>query len=177
MKVVEEKTIYSGRIFDLKVHQLETVSGRKIEREFVDHPGAVAIIALEQGKLLFVRQYRYSVKEWLLEVPAGTLEGDESPAECAKRELEEETGYKAGRVREIFRAYVAPGYSNELIHFFFAEELREGSSCPEEDEITQVIWIDLQKALEMVLRGEIRDLKTISAILWVSNQEKAEFGF
>jgi len=177
MKVIEEKTIYSGRIFDLKIHQLETSSGRKIKREFVDHPGAVAIIALEQGRLLFVRQYRYSVKEWLLEVPAGTLERDESPAECAKRELEEETGYKAGRIKEIFRAYVAPGYSSELIHFFLAEELQEGSSSPEEDEITQVVWVDPPKALEMVLKGGIRDLKTISAILWLSKQEKARFGY
>jgi len=177
LKVIEEKTIYSGRIFDLKVHELETTSGRRIKREFVDHPGAVAIIALNRGKMLFVRQYRYSVKEWLLEVPAGTLEEGESPAECAKRELEEETGYKAGSVREIFRAYVAPGYSSELIRFFLAEELLEGPSSPEEDEITQVIWIDLPNALKMLSSGEIRDLKTISAVLWVSKREEAESWF
>jgi ADP-ribose pyrophosphatase len=169
MEIIEEKIVYCGRIFDLKVHKLKIPSDRVITREFVDHPGAVALIALKQGKILLIKQYRHSVRKWLFEVPAGTLERGESPEECAKRELEEETGYRAGRVEEVFKAYVAPGYSSELIHFFLAEDLRKGASSPEEDEITQTIWLDVDEALKMIFKGEIRDLKTISAILWISN--------
>ncbi len=174
MRVLEEKTVYSGRIFDLKVHKLETDSGRVVTREFVDHPGATAIIALRKGKILLVRQYRHPVGECLLEVPAGTLEKDESPEECARRELEEETGYEAEKLSELFRAYVAPGYSSEQIHFFLAEKLRKGEPSPEEDELTQVEWIDLQAALKMIMDGRIRDLKTISAILHVLKLKMGE---
>jgi len=172
MKILEEKTVYSGKVFDLRVSQLETPTGKRIKREFVNHPGAVAIISLQHGKILLIRQYRHSVREWLLEIPAGTLEIGESPEDCAKREFEEETGYKPGKVKEIFRAYVAPGYSNELLFFFLAEELQKGTFSPEEDEITQAIWVDLSEAFEMVKKGKIRDLKTISAILWASKRKE-----
>jgi len=172
MKIIEEKVVYCGRIFDLKVHKLKTPAGRVIMREFVDHPGAVALIALKQGKILLIKQYRHSVRKWLYEVPAGTLERGESPEECAKRELEEETGYRAGRVKEVFRAYVAPGYSSELIRFFLVEDLKKGASSPEEDEITQTIWLDVCEVQRMIFEGRIRDLKTISAVLWISNRGK-----
>ena len=170
LEVLEEETVYSGRIFDLKVHKIRLGSGRVIRREFVEHPGAVAIIAVKGDRILLIKQYRHPVRGWIIEIPAGTLEEGESSEQCARRELEEETGYRARKLKEVFKAYVAPGYSSELIHFFLAEELEEGVSKPEEDEITQVIWLDTRSVLEMISKGEVRDLKTISAVLWIASQ-------
>ncbi|BAJ51180.1 ADP-ribose pyrophosphatase [Candidatus Caldarchaeum subterraneum] len=133
-------------------------------KEVVVHPGAVAVVPLlNESELVLVEQFRAAVGEVLVEVPAGTLE-NESPEECAARELEEETGYSAGSLKKIGEFYLAPGYSTELMHVYLAKNLRktEGRNMP--DEKISVITCGLEEAFEMVRSGRIRDAKSIAAL-------------
>lgn len=143
--------------------------GRKVRFKVVRHPGAVAVVPMVgPSRLILVRQYRPTVGRWLLEVPAGTIEPGEAPEECARRELVEETGYEASELHKLFEAYLAPGYSDELIHVFVARGLRRRGPRPEADELIELVEVDLEEAVRMVERGEIADAKTISAVLFLA---------
>jgi ADP-ribose pyrophosphatase len=132
----------------------------------------VAIIPiLSDGRILLVRQYRYAVGKELLEIPAGTIEAGESPQECAVRELSEETGYEAERMKELTRFYTAPGYSSELINIFVAEGLKSGSRNLEEDEEIKVEAFKPDEILNMISRHVIEDGKTICGILYLNYKE------
>ena len=156
-------TVYRGKLFDV-VHVVHEVDGARFVKEIVVHPGAVAIVPLiSDSELVLVEQYRAAVDEVLVEVPAGTLE-NESPEECAVRELEEETGYIAGSVEKIGEFYLAPGYSTELMHVFLARNLRKTASRNMPDEKIRVITCGVEEAFEMVRRGRIRDAKSIAAL-------------
>ena len=164
-EILSSEEIYRGRVFRVRVDRLR-YGGREIAREVVEHPGSVVILPLlDDRTLLLIRQYRHAVGEELVEAPAGTLEAGESPERCALRELEEETGYRAGRVVKFAEFYLAPGYSSERMHAFVAKELERGESRPEEDENISVIKVSVDEALKMVESGEIRDVKTIASIL------------
>ncbi len=164
-KRVESKKIYEGRLFDVALERFR-IHGKTITREIVKHPGAAAILPiLPDGKILLVKQYRHAVGEVLVEIPAGTLEPGEEPEECAYRELEEETGYRAGSMRKIASLALAPGYSSEVIHIYLAENLAESDAHPEEDESITLLRAGLDEVVEMIRRGEIRDAKTVAAIL------------
>jgi ADP-ribose pyrophosphatase len=166
-RVLERKIIFEGRLLRLRVDKVELANGVISTREVVEHRGAVAILPiLPDGNILFVRQFRLPAGKVLLEIPAGTLSPNEEPLECAKRELEEETGYIAGKWRKLISLYLAPGYSTECIHIFLAEDLRAGESRPDEDEEIKVCQVSLKEALEMVRKGEIEDAKTVSALLF-----------
>jgi ADP-ribose pyrophosphatase len=133
----------------------------------VEHRGAAAVVPLlDNGDVILVRQYRYSIGSDLLEVPAGILEAGESPAGCAKRELEEETGYRSMELGKILECFVAPGYSTERIHFYLARRLTKAEMKTEEDERTKVEIMPLQSVFEKIRRGEIRDAKTICGLFW-----------
>jgi len=166
-RVLERKIIFEGRLLRLRVDKVELANGVISTREVVEHRGAVAILPiLPDGNILFVRQFRLPAGKVLLEIPAGTLSPNEEPLECAKRELEEETGYIAGEWRKLTSLYLAPGYSTECIHIFLAEDLRAGERNPDEDEEIRVCQFSLKEALEMVRKGEIEDAKTVSALLF-----------
>lgn len=157
------KTVYKGKLFDV-IHVVDEVDGVRFVKEVVVHPGAVAVVPLlNESELVLVEQFRAAVGEVLVEVPAGTLE-NESPEECAARELEEETGYSAGSLKKIGEFYLAPGYSTELMHVYLAKNLRktEGRNMP--DEKISVITCGLEEAFEMVRSGRIRDAKSIAAL-------------
>jgi len=141
-------------------------NGRIAEREVVVHRGAVAIIAADNGKVLLERQYRHAARKVLWEVPAGTREEGEDPEDCAARELEEETGYKASSMKPLFRFYAAPGYSKEVIHVFLAEGIRRGQPNPNDDEMVECTLVPLAEALRMVESNEIEDSKTIASLLY-----------
>ena len=130
------------------------------------HPGAVAVVAEENGRILLEKQYRPVVGEWLYEVPAGTLEPGEEPEETARRELIEETGYEPGWLKRLVEFYTSPGVSTEKLIVFAAGDLRWRGQKLEEDELIEVEWVKLEEALEMIHSGVIRDAKSIIGILY-----------
>jgi ADP-ribose pyrophosphatase len=157
-----------GRFLHFCVDEVTLSNGHISTREMVLHPGAVAVIAVTAEKeVILVKQYRYPVKEVLYEIPAGKLEPGEDPAVCAPRELAEETGFLAEKWEKLGTFYTAPGFSNETMHLFYATGLRAEEAHPDPDEIITYEKISLRKAWEMIRTGQIKDGKTILAILWI----------
>jgi ADP-ribose pyrophosphatase len=168
-KAIRRKRIYRGEAVNFWVDTVRLPDGGTSVREYLGHPGAVAVIAVkEEGrdpKLLFVRQYRYPIKQVTLEIPAGKLSKGERPLSCARRELEEETGFRAGRVKYLLSYWPTTAFSDEIIHIYVARGLRPGSFNPDADEFIEPVVLPLSRALEMIRRGRIRDSKTLIALL------------
>lgn len=161
-KTIKTTRIFSGKILNLRVDEVRLQNGRTSTREIVEHPGAVAILpVLKDGSVLLVKQYRKPIEEYLLEVPAGKLEVGEELLECAKRELEEETGYSAKDWKYLGYIYTTPGFSNEKIHLYLAENLEKTTQNTDEDEFIEVVKLPEKKVIEMISKGEITDSKTI----------------
>jgi ADP-ribose pyrophosphatase len=165
-KTLNSKLLHQGRHFSFKTDEVQLPSGKKTIRDIVDHPGAVAIVPiLDDGRILLIKQYRYTTGKELLEIPAGTLEMSETPDTCARRELKEETGYTAGSIKKILAMYMAPGYSNEVIHLYFANDLKAGESHAEEDEDITLEAYGPEELLLMIEKNTIEDAKTITGVL------------
>lgn len=169
-EITSSKRIYSGRLLKLELLQVQGPDGQVREREVVRHPGAVAIVPLlEEGgqrKVILVRQYRAPVNKELLEIPAGTLKPGEGPLECAKRELAEETGYRARSWEKLAEFHTTPGFCDERLHLYLARELEplEGNH-PDEGEFLRVEKIPVNKLEMMLLSGELEDAKTLIGLL------------
>jgi ADP-ribose pyrophosphatase len=164
-KTISSDRIFEGKIINLRVDQVQLPDGKTATREIVEHPGAVVILAITaNSELILVRQYRKPVNKELLELPAGKLTPGEDPLACARRELLEETGYQAGHLELISRYYTTPGFSDEVMYFYLATDLKEFKSCPDEDEFIEVERVDLFKARELVRSGQIEDAKTIIGV-------------
>jgi len=165
-QTLESKMIYRGRVVALRVDKVQMPNGKVAEREIVEHRGAVAIVPLlNKNTVLLIRQYRQAVGEVLLEIPAGTLEPGEHPDACAGRELEEETGYRAGHLKKLFSQYLAPGYSQEVLHVYLAEQLEPTTQQTEEDENVELAPLSLPAVPALIEQGEIKDAKTIAGLL------------
>lgn len=165
-KTIESKRIYDGRIVKLRVDTVELPDGTRATREVVEHKGAVAIVPLiDSDTVVMVRQFRQPANEVLLEIPAGTLEVGEDPDDCAARELLEETGYRARTIHKVFKSYLAPGYSSEMLHTYIATDLLKEIAAPEADEFLETVTIKLDDAVAMIETGEIKDAKTICGLL------------
>jgi ADP-ribose pyrophosphatase len=172
----QEKRLASDLIFDGKIIKVlkDTVSlpnGKKTTREIVRHPGAVGIVALKEGKVLMVRQYRYALAEETLEIPAGKIDPGESPEVCAVRELREETGY-AGQLSFLGVFNTSPGFADEVIYLYVAEDLKWSPLQADDDEfigLTEVPWDD---ALTMAGAGQLKDAKTVLGILLAARLRK-----
>lgn len=166
-----EKTLskdykYNGKIINMRVDEAELENGKTAIREVVEHSGGVCVAALdEENCLLMVKQFRYPYGEVLLEIPAGKRERGEEPLECGKRELEEETGYTAGKYTDLGKLYPTPAYVDEVIYMYYAENLSKTRQHLDDDEFLKVERIPFDDALKMVMNGEIRDAKTQVAIL------------
>jgi ADP-ribose pyrophosphatase len=158
--------VYTGRAVSLDVDRVGLPDGRETTREVVRHPGSVVIVpVLPEGRLLLIRQFRYAVGEILWELPAGTLDRTAESAEaCAHRELEEETGYRAGRLLPLGEFFTAPGFTDERMHVFHAEDLRPAEQQLESDELIEVFPLSWEEVQEKVRAGEIRDGKTLAAL-------------
>lgn len=141
------------------------VGSRVRQFKMVDHPGAAAVLVVQDGKVLLVEQYRPAAGRQMLELPAGTIDRSESPLDCARRELEEETGYSAENWEVLGHIYPTPGYTNEVLHLFCASGLTKGEQRLEEGEDIDVRWIPLEEVEAMIDRGEINDAKTIISVL------------
>jgi len=161
--------IFSGKVFKVTRDKVSIPGKGEFIREIVRHSGAVVIVPLiSDTEVLLVKQYRFAADARLWELPAGTLEPGESPQECAVRELEEETGYRAGQIRPLLEFYSTPGFCDEFMHLFAARELTPGRQELDEDESLVTERFRLQRAKEMVAAGEIRDAKTIVGLAAVS---------
>jgi ADP-ribose pyrophosphatase len=162
------RTIYEGRVIDLRVDEIDRLRGPGTRSvEVVEHVGGVCVIARPTpGEIVLVRQYRHAVESDLWEVPAGMIEVGEPPIETARRELIEETGYRAASLRFLWSIYTTPGFCNERIHFFVAEGLTVGESHPEDDEQFELRTWSLDDAWALVERDELRDAKTQIALAW-----------
>lgn len=166
-KTLNEEYIYKGRIIKVRRDEVELPNGHKSMREVVEHSGGVCVLPLtDRDEVIFVRQFRYPYKEVILEIPAGKRDhGEESPIECGKRELAEETGAKADKYTSLGELYPSPGYCGEVIYMFLATGLTFGDTNPDEDEFLNVEKIPFDKALDMVLSDEIKDSKTQCALM------------
>ncbi|WP_100407062.1 NUDIX hydrolase [Bacillus solitudinis] len=164
-KTVRTTEIFSGKVIDLKVEEVELPNGKKSTREIVKHPGAVAVIPVtKEGKIVLVRQFRKALDKTIIEIPAGKLEKGEEPLECAKRELEEETGYKSESLKFIVSFYTSPGFADELIHLYFTEDLEQGTANTDEDEFLDVLEVTIEEAESLIEDQRIHDAKTVYAV-------------
>jgi ADP-ribose pyrophosphatase len=175
-RVLSRKLVYQGPVFWVTSEQVVEPSGIQVLREVVRHTGSVVILATLEGsgelQVLLERQYRHAADSYLWELPAGRIDRGEEALAAAKRELIEETGYKADRWKRILKFYASPGFVAEPMTVFWARGLRPGPAQPEADEVIQQRLVPLSQAVEMVLRGTIRDAKTICGVLWLSHHQK-----
>lgn len=166
-KTISSKVIFSGVLLTVLRDEVVLENGAMSTREHVLHPGAVAIVPVtDDGRVILVEQYRYPIKSKLLEIPAGKFDKPgEDPLECAKRELEEETGYTAKSYTYLGYIHTTPGFSNEVIHLYLAQGLTPGDSNPDEDEIIETKIEDFEHVVQKCISGEITDAKTVAGIM------------
>ncbi len=163
-KTVVKRYVYQGKILSVRSDDAVLHDGTPCKREIIEHSGGAAVLYVQDNKIPFVRQYRYAYGESVLEIPAGKLEQGEDPFHAALRELKEETGVCANDAKLLFVLYPSPGYTNEKIYVYRALNGVISNATPDEDEFLTVEWIDVQKAKEMLLRGDFHDAKTIAAL-------------
>ncbi len=164
---ISSESIYDGKILRVQKWQVTCPNGVRAEREIVLHNGAAAIVPLfEDGTTLLVRQHRVAIDRVTLEIPAGKLDSaSEDPLDCAVRELREETGLSAARMTHMTTIFTTPGFCTERIAIFLAQDLIKGDTHPDEDEFLSLVHMPLDEAVDLVLRGEICDGKTIVGLL------------
>jgi ADP-ribose pyrophosphatase len=165
-RVVSSEPIYTGRVIDVRVDQIEIEPGRVFKREVVAHPGAVVILPIDNdGRVLWVVQYRYAAGKALLELPAGTLEHGEDPEACARRELIEEVGFAAEHWQHLGGFFSAPGFCTEYLYAFAATGLEESYADGDEDEDIEVVALMLDESLARLDAGEIVDAKSLATLM------------
>ena len=166
-KLLKSETLYEGKVFRLQRDTVIEPGGVQAERDVIVHPGSVVVMPVfNDGRILLIRQYRHSVGQFLWELVAGRKEPKETPVAAARRELIEETGYRAKRLRKLMRIVPTPGFVNEWMWIFAAEGLTEGAAQPEEDEKIMPRIFTMKEAEKMIERGILRDAKSICGILY-----------
>jgi ADP-ribose pyrophosphatase len=179
-RLVASEVVHRGRVLEFRVDTIERADGHRSQRDVAVHPGAVAIVAVDpDGCLLMVRQYRHPAGRVLLEIPAGTLDRDavtgtiEDPDVAARRELEEETGYRAGSWERLTDFWTAPGFATERMFLYLATDLapaEEGRLGPDDDEALELVRLPWRDAVDAAARGEIGDAKSLVGILWLARR-------
>ena len=170
-KINDRKIIHQGKVFKLIKEKVTLDNGVTTDLEFIEHPGATAIIPmLTDSRVLLIKQYRHALRKYIWEIPAGTLDPQESVMNCAKRELIEETGYSAGKLQKLGEITPVPGYSDERIHIFLATDLRPAEQELDQDEIINVHPCEFSEAMEMIEKGKIQDAKSIAGLCLAHNR-------
>lgn len=168
-EMVSQETVYEGVIVNVRRDKARLMDGRITNREVVEHPGGVAVFAMDdQGRVALVRQYRYPMGEETLELPAGKLEPGEDPRDSGLRELAEETGLVPGTFEDMGCLYSSPGILAERIYLYFAKNLTQGPTHPDDGEFVETVWLPYQDLVDKTRRGEIKDGKTLAGILKAS---------
>ena len=176
-ELIKSETLLQGRTFKIRRDYLKTPDGSETRLEIIEHGGSVIVIPVdENGNLLFVRQYRHATGRDLIELPAGTRDGEEPYEECAAREIREETGMGAGKLEKIGEFYLAPGYSTEFMGVFLATDLKHNPLDPDADEFLSVEKMSVKKAFEMAERGEMPDAKSLAALFLAKPHLEKYFG-
>jgi 8-oxo-dGTP pyrophosphatase MutT (NUDIX family) len=171
--LIERKEIYTGRVIEVSVDDVQLPNGMRIPLEIVRHPGGAAVVAIdEQDRICLLRQFRHAAGGYIFELPAGKLEPGEPPEETARRELVEEASTAAANWRPLGAYYSSPGCFTEVIHLYLATALQKAAGAPEKDEVFQVEWWPFAEALEKALSGELTDAKTIIGILRANSWRK-----
>ena len=164
-ELLRSETLMQGRAFKIRRDHLKTPNGGETKLEIIEHGGSVVIVPVdEDGNLLFVRQYRHAAGMDLLELPAGTRDGDEPFEDCAAREIREETGMEAGNLQKVGEFYLAPGYSTEFMGAYLATQLKHNPLEADEDEFLEVERVPVGEAIQRAERGEIPDAKSLAAL-------------
>ena len=175
-RVISSKTVYRGPIFWVTTDEVQEPGGVKVRRDLIHHSGSVVVLAVDDSqatpRVLLERQYRHAAKDYLWELPAGRIDPGEQELRAAKRELIEETGYRAAHWRRILKFYASPGFMAETMAVYLATGFELGKAEPEDDEVIQIRMVPLPTAVSMVLKGTIRDGKTIASILWLDHVSK-----
>jgi ADP-ribose pyrophosphatase len=170
-RLVSSKVVYRGPVFWVTTDQVQEPGGVKVRRDLVHHAGSVVVLVVDDSRsvprVLLERQYRHAAGGYLWELPAGRIDAGENELKAAQRELIEETGYRAARWRRILKFYASPGFVAETMAVYLATGLQTGVAEPEDDEVIQKRMFPLPAAVSMVLKGTIRDAKTISSVLWL----------
>ncbi len=165
-KTVSSEMIFEGKIIKTRLDKVELPDGKLANREVVEHPGGVCIVAVnDENEIYLVKQFRKPLEKAIYEIPAGKLDKGENHRDCGLRELREETGMSAEIFEYLGHIYASPGFTNETIHIYYAEGLTQGDTEFDEDEFLDVIKVSLDKAYQMVMDGEINDSKTVCGIL------------
>jgi ADP-ribose pyrophosphatase len=179
-RVLSSRISYQGPVFSVTTDEVEEPGGVRARRDVIRHSGSIVILAVdgptgraarqhgEEPKILLERQYRHAAQSMMWELPAGRVDEGETPLTAAKRELIEETGYRAQRWKRILHFYVSPGFLDETMTIYLAEGLTAGAAEPEEDERIVTRFVGLTEAKQMALHGRIEDAKTIAGILWLA---------
>jgi ADP-ribose pyrophosphatase len=166
VELLECRKVFQGRVLGLEVDRVRLSNGRTTEIELVRHPGAVAVAPVTaDGHLLMVRQFRFATGDWLLEVPAGKLDPGEEPDGAVARELEEETGFRAGRIESLGWVWTTPGFTDEVIHLYLALDLEPTRQSLQDDEVLTVERLPIGEAIDRALEGRLFDAKSVCCVL------------
>jgi ADP-ribose diphosphatase len=175
-RVISSRMVYRGPVFWVTTDEVQEPGGVRARRDIIHHTGSVVILAVDEAdsspRVLLERQYRHAAQDYLWELPAGRIDPGEKALGAAQRELLEETGYRAAHWRRILNFYASPGFVAETMSVYLATGLRAGLAQPEADEVIHKRMVPLATAIRMVLRGTIRDAKTISSVLWLDHQRR-----
>jgi ADP-ribose diphosphatase len=165
-QLLESEKIFKGAVFDVERDSLREENGIEIVREVVRHPGGAGALPLfDDGRVALVKQYRHPARRELLEIPAGKIEDGETPETCAAREVEQEIGFRVGRIEKLAEFYSTPGFCEEKLHVYLATDLTPSSQALDHDELVEVVHLPFAEAAQMAERGGIEDSKTIIALL------------
>lgn len=168
------RNVFRGRVLTLNLEQVRLPNGQVAELEIAHHPGGAAVVAVDaEGRVCLLRQFRHAAGGWIIELPAGKLDGGEPPLECARRELAEEAGVSARRWEKLGEFFSSPGVLTEVIHLFLAQDLEPADASPEDHEVLEVSWVPLRYAVDLAASGRLQDAKSVIGLLWAREREIA----